>query len=127
MLWRKGKAAEFSQQAQLIGRVLALWSAPGSVGRSQVAASIAIELAHLGYRTLLVDADVVAPSQLQLFGFAENHIGIAAACRLAARDELTLSADGQSLGLIPPAFCCRRRGNSSTTWWLMPHGRSNES
>lgn len=72
------------------GRVLAVWSAAGSAGRSQVAASIACELTALGSRVLLIDADVVSPSQLQLFGFAENHIGIASACRLAAKQELTI-------------------------------------
>ena len=68
---------------------MAIWSAPGSNGRSQIAAAIAVELASLGYRTLLIDADVYAPAQLQLFGFGENHIGIASACRLISRDELT--------------------------------------
>ncbi|MEN9713803.1 MAG: hypothetical protein RLZZ164_467 [Actinomycetota bacterium] len=73
-----------------------VWSAPGSVGRSQVAAAIATNLAEAGSRTLLIDADVVAPSQLQIFGFAENHVGLASACRLAAREEL----DSQSLGSV---------------------------
>ena len=76
--------------------MIAVWSAPGSVGRSQLAAAIATNLAEAGSAILLIDADVVAPSQLQIFGFAENHVGLASACRLAARDEL----DAQSLGSV---------------------------
>ncbi len=74
------------------GRSVAVWSAQGSTGRSQVAAALAVELASLGYRTLLVDADVYSPSQLQHFGFGENHIGIASACRLISRDEMTIES-----------------------------------
>lgn len=73
---------------QSLGKVLVVWSAPGSVGRSQIAAAVATNLAELGQRTILIDADVIAPAQLQIFGFAENHVGLASACRLAARNEL---------------------------------------
>lgn len=70
-------------------KTITFWSAPGSVGRSQLAAATAVELATIGFRTLLIDADVVSPAQLQIFGFGENHLGIASATRLAARAELT--------------------------------------
>ena len=78
------------------GQVVAVWSAPGSVGRSQIAAAISTTIVETGLSTLLIDADVVAPSQLQIFGFAENHVGLASACRLAAREGL----DEQSLRAV---------------------------
>ncbi len=73
-------------------KTICYWSAQGSVGRSHLAAATAVELASLGFRTLLIDLDVVAPVQLQLFGFGENHLGIASATRLAARAELSEEA-----------------------------------
>lgn len=93
MLWRKDKQTTVEKRDT---QVIAVWSAPGSTGRSQVAASIAVELSNAGFKTLLIDADVYSPSQLQIFGFAENHIGIASACRLAGRQQL----DSESLAAV---------------------------
>lgn len=47
-------------------------------GRSLLCAEMALSFAHLGGRTLLVDADLRRPKQHELFG-AENRIGLAQA------------------------------------------------
>lgn len=86
------RRTETVAQGEARNKVIAVWSAAGSVGRSHIAAGVAVELASSGFRTLLIDADVIAPSQVQLFGFSENHIGIASACRLASRGELSTDA-----------------------------------
>jgi protein-tyrosine kinase len=58
------------------GGIIPLVSPCASEGRSQLAAELAIAFAHLGRRTLLVDADLRRPRQHVLFG-AENESGLA--------------------------------------------------
>ncbi len=65
------------------GRVVAVWGAPGAPGRTTVAAHLAALAACSGIRTLLVDADVWAPSVAQLLGLAEDP-SVLRAARLAA-------------------------------------------
>lgn len=64
-------------------RVTAVWGPHGAPGRSTVAIQLAIELARLGRRTTLVDADTVAPSLALLLGIDDDAPGLAAACRRA--------------------------------------------
>ena len=51
-----------------VGRVVAIASGKGGVGKSTVAANLAITLAEQGYRVGILDADIYGPSQPMLFG-----------------------------------------------------------
>jgi len=51
-----------------VGRVIAVASGKGGVGKSTVAAGLALELAAEGYKVGLLDADIYGPSQPALFG-----------------------------------------------------------
>lgn len=64
-------------------RVIAVWGPQGSPGRSTLSILLAVELARLGRRAALVDADTVAPSLALLLGLGDDAPGIAAACRRA--------------------------------------------
>ena len=64
-------------------RLIAVWGAHGSPGRSTVAIELATELARSSHRCALVDADTVAPSLALLLGLGDDAPGLAAACRRA--------------------------------------------
>ena len=72
------------------GRVLSIWGPHGSTGKTTLATNMAIELALLGKRVFLLDADCEGPSLASHFGLAEHPAGIAAACRLASQDRFDL-------------------------------------
>jgi MinD-like ATPase involved in chromosome partitioning or flagellar assembly len=69
-------------------RILAVWGAHGSPGRSTIAIQLAVELSRRGRRTALIDADTVAPSLALLLGISDDAPGVAAACRRAERGGL---------------------------------------
>ncbi|MGO1768696.1 MAG: AAA family ATPase [Microbacterium sp.] len=71
------------RRAPVDGPIVAVWGTHGAPGRSTVAAELAVELARLGGRAALVDADTHAPSLATALGLAEDSPGIAAACRKA--------------------------------------------
>jgi len=54
-----------------IGRVIAVMSGKGGVGKSTIAASLALGLARLGHRTGLLDVDFHGPSVPTLLGIRE--------------------------------------------------------
>lgn len=72
------------------GRVVVVWGPAGAPGRSTVAVGLAAELARIGRRVGLVDADSHAPSVALAMGIADEGPGFAAACRQAERGGLTV-------------------------------------
>ena len=69
------------------GRVVLVWGPHGAPGRSTVAVSVAHGLAACG-GAILVDADVEAPSLVQLLGMPEDSSALAGAARLATHGRL---------------------------------------
>jgi ATP-binding protein involved in chromosome partitioning len=66
-----------SQDAELIPEVksvVAVASGKGGVGKSTVAANLAVSLANLGYRVGLLDADIYGPSLPMMFGIDERPV-----------------------------------------------------
>ena len=73
-------------------RVIAVWGPAGAPGRTVAALNLAAELALLGRRVLLVDADTYAASVAASLGMLDEAAGLAQACRLA--DQARLDRDG---------------------------------
>ena len=69
------------------GRIVLVWGPHGSPGRSTVSASLAHGLAASG-GAILVDADVEAPSLVQILGMPEDSSALAGAARLATHGRL---------------------------------------
>ena len=77
-----------SEPAVAPGQIATVWSAAGSPGRSSLVAAFACELAKTNKRILVIDADVHAPSLIQLFGFDQNYSGLSAAIRMLGQGTL---------------------------------------
>ncbi|WP_249522074.1 P-loop NTPase [Microbacterium sp. ER1] len=69
-------------------RIMTVWGPHGAPGRSTVAIQLAVELARRGRRTVLADADTVAPSLALLLGMDDDAPGLAGACRRAGTGAL---------------------------------------
>ena len=65
------------------GKVIAVWGPTGAPGRTTDAVTLADELARLGQRSLLVDADVYGGVAAAMFGLLDESPGLVAACRQA--------------------------------------------
>lgn len=65
------------------GKVIAVWGPTGAPGRTITAVTLADELARLGQRSLLVDADVYGGVVAAMFGLLDESAGLVAACRQA--------------------------------------------
>ena len=63
------------QRLATIGRRILVLSNKGGVGKSTVAASLAVLLARRGLRVGLLDADISGPSQPYLFGLQSARLG----------------------------------------------------
>ncbi|PFG30864.1 AAA family ATPase [Paramicrobacterium agarici] len=71
------------------GIVTSVWGPAGAPGRTTLAISLSVELAALGARVCLIDADTWGASVAQMLGMLDESPGFAAACRLAGHGALT--------------------------------------
>ena len=71
-LKNKPRIEEAGETLQDVKCVIAIASGKGGVGKSTVAANLAIALARAGFKTGLMDADIYGPSLPTLFGLTEK-------------------------------------------------------
>ncbi|MDD2384124.1 MAG: Mrp/NBP35 family ATP-binding protein [Sulfurospirillaceae bacterium] len=69
-----GSSQKPNNRAPYAKRVIAISSGKGGVGKSTVAANIAVGLAQKGLRVGLLDADIYGPSIPRLFGVENEHL-----------------------------------------------------
>ena len=81
---------------------IAIVSADAQVGRSFIAANLAVLLSQLGKRTLLIDADLRAPRQHHLFKL-ENRIGLSSILGERASFETVVSIEDLGRLSVLPA------------------------
>lgn len=62
------------QRREELGTVLAISSGKGGVGKSTVAANLAVALAQAGHRVGVMDADVYGPNMPRMFGLHEKPV-----------------------------------------------------
>jgi ATP-binding protein involved in chromosome partitioning len=65
------EAAANTRHLPEVGKVIAVASGKGGVGKSSVAAYLALALSSEGYNVGILDADIYGPSQPQLFGVSD--------------------------------------------------------
>lgn len=75
----KGKASGIQKEAlnsmSSIGKVIAVVSGKGGVGKSMVTSSLAVELAKKGYKVGILDGDITGPSIPKMFGIKDKAKG----------------------------------------------------
>ena len=87
-----------------IANLLAVSSAKGGVGKSTLAASLAVHYASQGLRVGLLDADIQGPSLPRLFGVDEN---MRASVRGSGEERRLKPLDVAGLRLMSMAFIAR--------------------
>lgn len=80
-------AVQVPQPSVTNGKIIALWGPPGSPGKSSLAVNLAAGLRTYG-TVLLVDADTVEPSLVQMLGVSLETSGVITGCRLAEQGHL---------------------------------------
>ncbi|EEH63828.1 hypothetical protein HMPREF0044_0847 [Gleimia coleocanis DSM 15436] len=81
---------ETQNEAPLDGKVIAFWGTHGAPGRSTIALNFGYQWSSEKQPVTIIDADLQAPSLLQLAGEAPGGAGLAAALGLRNRGELTV-------------------------------------
>ena len=69
--WERTPEPEFKNLLTTVKRCLVIGSGKGGVGKSTVAANLAVAMAGLGCRVGLLDADLYGPSMGMMFGIRE--------------------------------------------------------
>ena len=87
-----------------LGRVIAVSSGKGGVGKSTVAANLAIALARQGHRVGLMDADIYGPNIPRMFGTAEKPVVIGGRIRPLAAHGVKLMSIGFLVERDAPAI-----------------------
>jgi ATP-binding protein involved in chromosome partitioning len=75
--WERTPEPEFKNLLPSVKHVLVVGSGKGGVGKSTVAANLAVAMASLGLKVGLLDADIYGPSQGMMFGIKEGPEGTA--------------------------------------------------
>lgn len=82
-------------------KVISVWGPTGAPGRTSVAIALAMQAGARGVNTLLIDADTYGGLISLQTGLGFDTSGIAAACRLAHKDELTHDALLRFTEIVP--------------------------
>jgi len=86
------------------GRLIAVWGPTGAPGRSSLGLGLAAEIAELGPRTLLIDADVYGGTIAQQLGMLDESSGLLAAARAANTGQLGASGLARHSRLLTPGL-----------------------
>ncbi len=84
------------------GRIVAVWGAVGSPGRTTVAVNLAAELAAIGKTAMIVDADTYGACVGQLLALLDEAPGIAAGMRLSEAGRLDVAALAAVAPVVAP-------------------------
>ena len=84
------------------GQLIAVWGPTGAPGRTTLAVTLASELAEIGRRTLLADADTYGGVVAQVLGLLDEAPGLAAATRAANNGQLDVPALARHARQVTP-------------------------
>ena len=93
---------QIKQRLGLIRNKIVVLSGKGGVGKSTVAASVALKLAMEGYKVGLMDVDIHGPSQPRMFGVKDRRPGVTAEENMVPVD-INENLKLISIGLLLPS------------------------